>query len=82
MIIIAISSFLEELNSFVCFNMVLLIILCPFANIHFWMHFFFFPIYQGDDNRMKDVHSEASRAIQGFKYLKTTQKLLDEIVGI
>jgi hypothetical protein len=62
--------------------MVPLIILCPFADIRFWMHFFLFPIYQGDDNRMKDVQSEASRAIQSFKYLKTTQKLLVEIVTI
>lgn len=38
--------------------------------------------YQGDDNRMKNMQSEASRAIRNSKYLKAAQELLDEIVSV
>ncbi|KAL6637144.1 hypothetical protein ACP70R_024716 [Stipagrostis hirtigluma subsp. patula] len=38
--------------------------------------------YQGDDNRMKNLQSEASRAIRNSKYLKAAQELLDEIVSV
>ena len=38
--------------------------------------------YQGDDNRMKSMQSEASRAIRNSKYLKAAQELLDEIVSV
>jgi hypothetical protein len=38
--------------------------------------------YQGDDNRMKGMQSEASRAIRNSKYLKAAQELLDEIVSV
>ena len=40
------------------------------------------PSYQGDDNRMKNMQSEASRAIRNSKYLKAAQELLDEIVSV
>ncbi|VAI01037.1 unnamed protein product [Triticum turgidum subsp. durum] len=38
--------------------------------------------YQGDENRMKNMQSEASRAIRNSKYLKAAQELLDEIVSV
>lgn len=38
--------------------------------------------YQGDDNRMKNVQSEASQAIRNSKYLKAAQELLNEIVSV
>jgi len=38
--------------------------------------------YQGDDNRMKNMQSEASQAIRNSKYLKAAQELLDEIVSV
>jgi len=38
--------------------------------------------YQGDDNRMKNMQSEASQAIRNSKYLKAAQELLDEIVCV
>ncbi|KAM0884676.1 hypothetical protein ACQ4PT_030820 [Festuca glaucescens] len=38
--------------------------------------------YQGDDNRMNNMQSEASRAIRNSKYLKAAQELLDEIVSV
>ena len=38
--------------------------------------------YQGDDNRMKSMQSEASWAIRNSKYLKAAQELLDEIVSV
>uniref|UniRef100_A0ACD5WDA3 Uncharacterized protein n=1 Tax=Avena sativa TaxID=4498 RepID=A0ACD5WDA3_AVESA len=38
--------------------------------------------YQGDENRMKTMQSEASRAIRNSKYLKAAQELLDEIVSV
>jgi hypothetical protein len=38
--------------------------------------------YQGDDNRIKNMQSEASQAIRNSKYLKAAQELLDEIVSV
>jgi hypothetical protein len=38
--------------------------------------------YPGDDNRFKNIHSEASQAIRNSKYLKAAQELLDEIVSV
>ncbi|XP_037428756.1 BEL1-like homeodomain protein 7 [Triticum dicoccoides] len=38
--------------------------------------------YQGDENGMKNMQSEASRAIRNSKYLKAAQELLDEIVSV
>uniref|UniRef100_A0A0A8Y1Y7 Homeobox domain-containing protein n=1 Tax=Arundo donax TaxID=35708 RepID=A0A0A8Y1Y7_ARUDO len=38
--------------------------------------------YRGDDNRIKNMQSEASRAIRNSKYLKAAQELLDEIVSV
>lgn len=37
---------------------------------------------EGDDNRMKNMQSEASQAIRNSKYLKAAQELLDEIVSV
>jgi hypothetical protein len=39
-------------------------------------------LYQGDDNRIKNMQSEASQAIRNSKYLKAAQELLDEIVNV
>jgi hypothetical protein len=36
----------------------------------------------GDDNRFKNIHSEASQAIRNSKYLKAARELLDEIVSV
>lgn len=38
--------------------------------------------FQGDDNRMKNMQSEASQAIRNSNYLKAAQELLDEIVSV
>lgn len=38
--------------------------------------------YQGDENRIKNMQSEASQAIRNSKYLKAAQELLDEIVSV
>ncbi|KAB8093013.1 hypothetical protein EE612_019666 [Oryza sativa] len=38
--------------------------------------------YHGDDNRMKNMQSEASQAIRNSKYLKAAQELLDEVVSV